>query len=70
MKFDVTASLVAGDAESIIGTTVKEQEIDVLVMGAPVAMLFASNASATFPPAEPFAHDPTGRPATPFRFPR
>jgi nucleotide-binding universal stress UspA family protein len=30
----VGASLIPGDAESIIGRTVKEQAIDMLVMGA------------------------------------
>lgn len=32
--FDVTASLIPGDAESIIAKTVKEQSIDMLIMGA------------------------------------
>ena len=32
--FNVTASLIPGDAESIIAKTVKEQSIDMLIMGA------------------------------------
>jgi nucleotide-binding universal stress UspA family protein len=32
--FEVTASLVPGDAESVIAKTVREQAIDVLIMGA------------------------------------
>ena len=32
--FDITASVIPGDAESIIAKTVQEQCIDVLVMGA------------------------------------
>ncbi|BBF92887.1 universal stress protein [Blastochloris tepida] len=32
--FDVTAALIPGDAESIIAKTVKEQAIDMLIMGA------------------------------------
>lgn len=33
-SFEVTASLIPGDAESIIAKTVKEQSIDMLIMGA------------------------------------
>ena len=32
--FNVTASLIPGDAENIIAKTVKEQSIDMLIMGA------------------------------------
>ncbi len=33
-KFDVSASLIPGDAERVIATTVLEQHIDMLIMGA------------------------------------
>ncbi len=32
--YDVTASLIPGDAESVIATTVKKESIDLLIMGA------------------------------------
>jgi nucleotide-binding universal stress UspA family protein len=34
VDFEVTAALIPGDAESIIAKTVKEQSIDMLIMGA------------------------------------
>ncbi|MDE2428864.1 MAG: universal stress protein, partial [Burkholderiales bacterium] len=33
-KFEVVTSLITGDAESIIAKTIREQSIDLLIMGA------------------------------------
>ena len=48
--YDVTASLLPGDAESVIASTVKKEGIDLLIMGAfshsPLRKLFFGSKTA------------------------
>lgn len=56
-NFDITPSLIPGDAESVIAKAVREQDIDMLIMGAyshsPLrSLLFRSKTSDFLRPAK------------------